>query len=81
MGGVRRILFLHGISGFGEIDIIAEQFVESFHTIVTASQGKLEEARKKDAAKTARRKQKETAKPPVVVSASADIVGGYNDGV
>lgn len=64
-----------------EIDVIAKELVASFHMIVTTSQGKLEEVRKKNAAKTARRKQKETAKSSVDVSASADTVGGYNHGV
>lgn len=64
-----------------EVDIIAKEFVARFHEIVTTSQGKLEEVRKKNAAKTARRKQKEAVKPSVDTSASVDTVGGYNNGV
>lgn len=61
-----------------EIDIIAKEFVASFHTIVTTSQGKLDEVRQKNAAKTARRKQKETQ---VDASASVSTVDGHSYGV
>ena len=64
-----------------EIDIIAKEFVANFPEIVSKSQGKLEEVRKKNAEKTARRKQKETAQAPVDASASVDTVGGYNNGL
>lgn len=64
-----------------EVDIIAKEFVARFREIEATSQGKLEEVRKKNAEKAARRKQKETAKSPVDASASVDTVGGHNHGV
>lgn len=61
-----------------EVDIITKAFVSRFPKIVEQSQGKFEEVRKKNAAKQANRKQKETQ---VDASASVNAVGGFNHGV